>query len=77
MLIFHYAEKAWIARGRRYWPVQSIDGKLCATMLVSDASVAFGPEMMRMAHHLNGPNFGHAILTTPELLARLPGAMPA
>jgi hypothetical protein len=30
-------------------------------MLVSDASVAFG----------------HAILTTPEFLARLPGAMPA
>jgi hypothetical protein len=22
-------------------------------------------------------NFGHAILTTPEFLARLPGAMPA
>jgi hypothetical protein len=41
------------------------------------ASVAFGPEMMRMAHHLNGSTFGHAILSTPELLARLPGAMPA
>jgi hypothetical protein len=45
--------------------------------LASDASVAFGPEMMRMAHHLNGPTFGHAILSTPELLARLPAAMPA
>lgn len=28
---FHYAEKACSAQGIRYWPVQRIDGKLCAT----------------------------------------------
>jgi hypothetical protein len=28
---FLYAEKAWSARGIQYWPVQRIDGKLCAT----------------------------------------------
>ena len=27
----HYAEKACSAQGIRYWPVQRIDGKLCAT----------------------------------------------
>jgi nicotinamidase-related amidase len=45
--------------------------------LVRDATAAFSHEMMHAAHHLNGPTFAHAILTTQELLARLPGAMPA
>jgi nicotinamidase-related amidase len=45
--------------------------------LVRDATAAFSHEMMHAAHHLNGPTFAHSILTTQELLARLPGAMPA
>lgn len=39
--------------------------------LVRDATAAFSHEMMHAAHHLNGPTFAHAILTTPELLTRL------
>src|SRR6267378_2828435 len=31
IVAFLYAEKAWSARGIQYWPVQRIDGKLCAT----------------------------------------------
>jgi nicotinamidase-related amidase len=39
--------------------------------LVKDATAAFNREMMHAAHHLNGPTFAHAILTTKELLAAL------
>ena len=43
--------------------------------LMSDATAAFSHETMHAAHHLNGPTFAHATLTTQELLARLPGAL--
>jgi nicotinamidase-related amidase len=39
--------------------------------LVKDATAAFQPEMMHAAHHLNGPTFAHAIVTTGELIATL------
>jgi nicotinamidase-related amidase len=39
--------------------------------LVKDATAAFHPEMMHAAHHLNGPTFAHAIVTTGELIATL------
>ena len=42
--------------------------------LVRDGTAAFRPEMMHAAHHLNGPTFAHAILTTAELIAALPEA---
>jgi nicotinamidase-related amidase len=42
--------------------------------LVKDATAAFSMERMHAAHRLNGPNFAHAILTTDELVARLPHA---
>ena len=42
--------------------------------LVRDATAALQPEMMHAAHKLNGPTFAHAILTTSELIAALPGA---
>lgn len=45
--------------------------------LVRDATAAFSAEGMRVAHEINGPTFAHAILTTEELLARLPAAAPA
>jgi hypothetical protein len=32
---------------------------------------AFKQEMMYAAHHLNGPTFAHAIVTTKELVAAL------
>jgi nicotinamidase-related amidase len=41
--------------------------------LVKDATAAFSKDRMHAAHELNGPNFAHAILTTGELLALLPG----
>lgn len=41
--------------------------------LVRDATAAFGHEHMHAAHELNGPTYAHAILTTRELLDRLPG----
>jgi nicotinamidase-related amidase len=41
--------------------------------LVRDATAALSREMMHAAHELNGPTFAHAIVTTAELLARLPG----
>jgi nicotinamidase-related amidase len=41
--------------------------------LVKDATAAFSRDMMHAAHALNGPTFAHAILTTAELLAALPG----
>jgi nicotinamidase-related amidase len=43
--------------------------------LVRDATAAASREMMQAAHALNGPTFAHAIVTTAELLERLPGAL--
>jgi len=40
--------------------------------LVKDATAAFSKESMHAAHELNGPTFAHRILTTAELVARLP-----
>ena len=40
--------------------------------LVRDATAAFSPEAMRVAHEINGPTYAHAILTTEELLAAFP-----
>jgi nicotinamidase-related amidase len=40
--------------------------------LVTDATAAFEQEGMHAAHEVDGPRFAHAILTTQELLARLP-----
>jgi nicotinamidase-related amidase len=42
--------------------------------LVRDATAAYSPAMLHAAHELNGPTFAHAILTTAELLERLPSA---
>ena len=39
--------------------------------LVTDATAAFSQEMMHAAHHLNGPTYAHAILTTAELISAL------
>jgi nicotinamidase-related amidase len=39
--------------------------------LVKDATAAFSQEGMHAAHAVNGPTYGHAILTTEELLAQL------
>lgn len=39
--------------------------------LVRDATAALKPEMMHAAHHLNGPTFAHAILTTQDVAAAL------
>ena len=40
--------------------------------LVRDATAALSPEAMHAAHHINGPSYAHAILTTDELLSLLP-----
>ena len=40
--------------------------------LIKDATAAFDEEGMYAANEVNGPRFAHAILTTEELLARLP-----
>jgi nicotinamidase-related amidase len=40
--------------------------------LVRDATAAFSREMMHAAHELNGPTFAHAIVTTNELVSKLP-----
>jgi nicotinamidase-related amidase len=40
--------------------------------LIKDATAAFDQEGMHAANEVNGPRFAHAILTTEELLARLP-----
>jgi nicotinamidase-related amidase len=40
--------------------------------LIRDATAAFDREGMRAAHEVNGPRFAHAMLSTDELLARLP-----
>lgn len=36
-------------------------------------TAAFSMDRMHAAHVLNGPNFEHTILTTAELIAKLPG----
>ena len=41
--------------------------------LITDATAAFEQEGMHAAHAVNGPRFAHAMLTTAELLALLPG----
>lgn len=40
--------------------------------LVRDATAAFSAEAMHAAHEINGPTFAHAIVTTAQLLERLP-----
>nr|WP_198159795.1 isochorismatase family cysteine hydrolase [Sphingomonas horti] len=45
--------------------------------LVRDATAAYSEELMRAAHDLNGPTYAHAILTTAQLLAALPGPVIA
>jgi len=40
--------------------------------LVTNVAVAADAEGMRAAHAINGPHYAHAILTTDEVLARLP-----
>jgi nicotinamidase-related amidase len=40
--------------------------------LITDATAAFSQEGRHTAHEVNGPRFAHALLTTKELLARLP-----
>jgi nicotinamidase-related amidase len=40
--------------------------------LITDATAAFDQEGMHAAHEVDGPRFAHALLTTQELLARLP-----
>ena len=40
--------------------------------LITDATAAFDQEGMHAAHEVDGPRFAHALLTTKELLARLP-----
>ncbi len=42
--------------------------------LVRDATAAFSHEAMHAAHDINAPAFAHAVLTTAELLERLPAA---
>jgi len=37
--------------------------------LVRDATAAFSPKAMEVAHEINGPTYAHAIVTTAELLA--------
>ena len=40
--------------------------------LIRDATAAPSPEAMHAAHDINAPTFAHAILTSRELIARLP-----
>ena len=42
--------------------------------LVKDATAAFSPEAMNVAHFINGPTYAHAVLSTAELLEALPKA---
>ena len=42
--------------------------------LVRDATAAFEPQDMHAAHEINGPSYAHAILSTDQLLAVMPGA---
>jgi len=41
--------------------------------LVTDATAAFGWDLMHAAHELNGPTFAHAIMTSEELVGILQG----
>lgn len=43
-----------------------------AVTLVSDATAAFSPEAQHAAHHINGPTYASAIVTTAQLLEQLP-----
>ena len=43
--------------------------------LVRDAAAAVSIDRIHAAHELNGPNFAHAILTTAEVVDRLPGPL--
>jgi nicotinamidase-related amidase len=40
--------------------------------LVRDATAAFSQAAMQAAHDINGPTYAHAIVSTRELLARIP-----
>ena len=40
--------------------------------LVRDATAAFSAEGMHVAHEITGPTFAHAILTTDEVVSRMP-----
>jgi nicotinamidase-related amidase len=40
--------------------------------LIRDATASFDEASMHAAHEINGPRYAHAILSTDELLARLP-----
>ena len=40
--------------------------------LVTNATVATDTDAMRAAHAINGPHYAHAILSTGDMLARLP-----
>lgn len=40
--------------------------------LVRDATAAFSQAAMHAAHEINGPTYAHAVVTTRELLARIP-----
>ncbi|WP_313342208.1 isochorismatase family cysteine hydrolase [Stenotrophomonas sp.] len=40
--------------------------------LVRDATAAFSQAAMHAAHEINGPTYAHAIVSTRELLARIP-----
>jgi hypothetical protein len=46
--VFHYAEKACSAQGLQYWPVQRIDGKLCATERGSTKNPCNPPRLLRL-----------------------------
>ena len=41
--------------------------------LVRDATAAMSREAMHAAHEVNAPTFAHSVLTTAQLLERLPG----
>ena len=41
--------------------------------LVRDATAAMSREAMHAAHEINAPTFAHSVLTTAQLLERLPG----
>lgn len=45
--------------------------------LVKDATSAFSEEAMHVSHDVNAPFYAHAVLTTAELLAKLPKATAA
>ena len=42
--------------------------------LVRDGAAAFSHEGMHVAFNINGPTYAHSILTTEELLAKIPVA---